>query len=71
MHLQLKKLRLARQLTLKQVGTYLGKSYATISRYEHGRTPISSTDMLKLATWYGMDVRDLWQDHEDHEADAV
>lgn len=64
MRLRLKELRKARHLTLKQVGTHLEKSYATISRYEHGLLPVASTDLLKLADLYGVHVRDLWQENE-------
>jgi transcriptional regulator with XRE-family HTH domain len=64
MVLRLRELRRARQLTLKQVGDHLNKSYATISRYEHGLIPITSTDLFKLADLYGVDVRDLWHEQE-------
>lgn len=69
--LQLKELRQARQLTLKQVGNHLHKSYATISRYEHGLIPITSTDLLKLAAFFGVHVRDLWLDKERHDAPST
>lgn len=64
MLLRLKELRKARHLTLKQVGKHLDKSYATISRYEHGHSPIASTDLLKLAALYGVHVRELWQEEK-------
>ena len=65
MQLRLKELREAHQLTLKQVGTHLKKSYATISRWEHGHSPVASTDLLKLATLYGVHIRDLWEEEND------
>lgn len=68
MELRLKELRKAQHLTLKQVGTHLKKSYATISRWEHGLIPVTSSDLLKLATLYGVHVRELWQE-EDHDND--
>jgi transcriptional regulator with XRE-family HTH domain len=64
MLLRLKELRRERQLTLKQVGKHLQKSYATISRYEHGLIPIASTNLLKLAELYGVHIRDLWQEKD-------
>lgn len=67
MQLRLKELREAHHLTLKQVGAYLDKSYATISRYEHGHIPVLSTDLLKLATLFGVHVRELWQEEEDED----
>ena len=64
MLLRLRELRRSRQLTLKQVGDHLNKSYATVSRYEHGLIPVASTDLLKLATLYGVHVQELWQENE-------
>lgn len=66
MLLRLREIRRARQLTLKQVGDHLGKSYATISRWEHGLIPIASTNLCKLATLYGVHVRELWQEEDDN-----
>ena len=60
MQLRLKELRKAQHKTLQQVGDHVQKSYATISRWEHGHIPVSSTDLLKLAAFFGVHVRELW-----------
>lgn len=65
MQLRIKELRKAQHLTLKQVGTHLNKSHATISRWEHGHIPVASTDLLKLAMLYGVHIRDLWEEDND------
>ena len=71
MELRLKELRKAQHLTLKQVGKHLDKSYATISRWEHGHIPVASTDLLKLAALYGVPIRELWQENERNDTDGV
>ena len=60
MNLRLKEIRQAQNYTLKQVGAHLDKSHATISRWEHELIPVSSTDLLKLAAFFRVSIRDLW-----------
>jgi transcriptional regulator with XRE-family HTH domain len=70
MRLRLKEVRLAQGKTLKQAEQLLGKSYATISRYENGLIPITMPLLVQFATAYGVAVRDLWEEEEPTHASA-
>jgi transcriptional regulator with XRE-family HTH domain len=62
MQLRLKELRKARRLTMREVGSHLGKTSQTISRYESGQIPIAGADLPRLAALYGVEIQELWSD---------
>jgi transcriptional regulator with XRE-family HTH domain len=57
--MRLRELRLERRLTQSQVGAVIGKSAPTVYRLETGLSPILLTDVLKLATFFGISIQEL------------
>ncbi|MET8143812.1 helix-turn-helix transcriptional regulator [Sphaerisporangium sp. NPDC005288] len=69
---QLRELREAAKLTLREAGDYVQRDQAAISRWEQGLTPARAPDVLALLNLYGVDdpdvrdglerlSRDIWQ----------
>lgn len=59
MKLTIKQARLVRGLTQMEVADMLRVHYQTIRNWEHGRTTPTFEEMQKLATLYGVDLKNL------------
>ena len=61
----LKRLRLKKGLTMKQVSKRIGKTEACVSHYETGRRKIPVATAKVLADMYGCDWPELYEDGND------
>lgn len=60
----LRKFRLKKRLTLKQVGDRIGHSVSSVSHYETGRRKLPVATAKKLAHEYGCNWTELYEDED-------
>lgn len=60
----MRKLRKAKGLTLKQVGKRIGRNESCISHYETGQRKLPVATAKKLANEYGCDWTELYEDED-------
>lgn len=70
-HQHLRAWRLAKGMTLEQVGGEMGVEHTTVQRWEFGKIAIPSTKLERLAALYGVSVPSLLAAPNDHRAQAV
>lgn len=69
--LRLKEIREARGLTLQQLGDRLGKSHATVQRWEAGKRTPDANDIRALAVALRVKAGELFDDWTPEREDAV
>lgn len=65
---KLKMLRIKNGLTLKQVGKRVGRTESSIDHYETGRRKLPVEMAKKLASEYGCNWAELYEDDNDGQA---
>ena len=61
----MRRLRLKKGLTLKQVGKRIGRNESCVSHYETGLRKLPVATAKKLADEYGCDWKELYEDESD------
>lgn len=64
----MRRLRLKKGLTLKQVGNRIGRHESCVSHYETGQRKLPVATAKKLANEYGCNWTELYEDEDDGKA---